>query len=90
MAKTFARDHIVRDKSGSPLGRMVLVGDYKADQDQYQVALLKIPRAFTSEALGMTVFVDEVAYKVPDDLPVVKITHSKTDIILNSFILTKA
>jgi hypothetical protein len=87
MTKTFKYDHIVRDKKGKPLGRIVLVDDNYLLGEPLKVILLKLPRIFFDSVLCAELYLDGVKYKVPSDLSDFRINSTSVDWVISNFIL---
>ncbi len=87
--KTFVRDRIARNSKGVPTARVVLVGDY-VEASTIPVAVLELLGQVTRKAVKSEVFyIDGVKYKMPADLPDLKITEVRGRLMVNSFYLTK-
>lgn len=84
----FSRDRIVRDSKNRPIGRAVLRDDFKPYED-LKVVVLKIPLVKTDgeTVLGMTVYINEEPYLIPNDLPKSKVMSNKLDHRVGTFIL---
>ena len=89
--KTFKYDHIVRDKAGKALGRMVLRFEesYK-EGDDIQVTILKVPCQFMTSILGSFIYIDGYRYRVPEKLPDFRVNQRDRDWVVSSFILPRA
>jgi hypothetical protein len=89
--KTFEKDHIIRDETGKPLGRLVMRNDedYEEGQD-IQVAVLKVPVAFKETILGSEVYVDGYRYKIPDEIPKFRVNQRTNDWVASSFLLCRS
>lgn len=86
--KRFRIDRLVRDERGKPLGRVVLAGEYE-DGANIPVAFLTVPRSFSASLKGVSIYVDGMVYKIPDDLPKHKITTSVMSHMVNNFYLER-
>ena len=88
---TFIRDHLVRDKKGLPLGRVVLVNDadYTKGVDSLFVALLECPVARVTTPLKAHFYIDGVPYALQENIPSVRISRMKEKFYINNVYLEK-
>ena len=86
--KYFAHDHLLRDALGRPQARVVLADDYVPGED-IKVSILTIPGNRVKDIRGLSFFVDGEQYTVPRDLPDVKVSFSRIQTKVSSFIMKK-
>ena len=86
--KTFAMDRLLRNEQGLAAGRVVLAKDYEPDHD-IAIAVLEVFKGIPATVKNSIFYVDGIKYKVPADLPDVKITVSRGKLLLNNFYLVK-
>lgn len=86
--KFFNKDRILRDKSGRPIGRAVLASNYVIGAN-IPIAVLTVPKAFFRSLKSVVFYVDKVPYKIPDDLPKSKLSHTIDKIMVNNFYLER-
>lgn len=86
MNKTFAKDMLIRDEQGNPLGRCVL-----AEASSYQegksfpVVLVKIP--ITYYGAHDHIYIDENAYIIPKKVSAIRKSTDGINIIFNNVTL---
>jgi hypothetical protein len=84
----FEKDGLVRNAQGIPLGRIVLAEPYVKGED-ISVATLTVPLNQSESLLGSMYYIDGQPYKLPDDLPTVKLSKYRNRWVADSFILKK-
>jgi len=84
----FEKDGLVRNAQGIPLGRVVLAEPYVKGED-IKVATLTVPKSQNGSLLGSTYYVDGLPYKLPADLPEVKITRYRNRWVADTFVLER-
>lgn len=88
MFKSFSKDHLVRTSSGKPLGRVIMSSNYKEGED-IQIALLEIPMVFVKAVKGYVLYIDGNPYRIPKELPDIRITKTGLKWVINTFVLEK-
>ena len=88
LPKTFVTDHLVRDVSGRPTGRIVLASDYEEGKD-IAVAVMDVSATDKKALAGMVFYIDGNQYKVPEDLPDLRFTKTSGKLLINNFYLRK-
>lgn len=86
MPEFFKYDRYVRDESGRPLGKVVLASEFVPGKP-IACTLLRLPKQFGAKVAGKVFTIDGVRYRVPEDLPALKITKSGGDFLINNFYL---
>jgi hypothetical protein len=84
---TFKYDHIARTKDGRPLARLIMPSDEFSVGENLKVTLLKIPKVFNLPLRGLELYIDNQLYRVPLDLPELKIRSRGSEDIISNFIL---
>ena len=86
---SFEKDKIARNAQGTPLGRIVLNDDEPyVKGENILVVTLTVPNEVGAH-LGSTYYVDGIAYKIPKDLPAVKLTKYRNRWVADNFILER-
>jgi len=85
-AAYFKMERILRDKEGKPVGRVVLVDDFRPGEP-LKVSILKVPRQYMDKVVGHEFYIGKYIYKVPEDIHYIKVTHNAVDHLLNSFVM---
>jgi len=86
--KYFNKDRILRDKSGRPIGRAVLAMEFTVGAN-IPIAVLTVPRAFFKHLKNVVFYVDEMPYKIPNDLSTSKLSYTVDKIMANNFYLER-
>ncbi|GAF93990.1 unnamed protein product [marine sediment metagenome] len=87
-AKTFEKDHVVRDSKGLPLGRIILRDDSSYEEGKpLDVALLTVSAMRTRNVMGLLYYLDGHPYRIPEDLPALRIVTAQGRHRVNSFIM---
>ena len=82
----FKRDRIIRNKSGKPLGRIILAKEY-IPETKIAITLMEIPRSFTDNPQTEIFYIDELPYKIQEDLHPIRIRKTKLKYLVNNFYL---
>lgn len=89
---TFVVDRIVRNKDRRPLGRCVFKAkfNYTKGMDEIPIALCEFPKIYVKDPRGMVFYIDEIAYRIQDNLNDVRVNKSDpTKVIVNNFSFIK-
>jgi hypothetical protein len=88
--KTFVADHLTRNSSGSPIGRIILVNDSSyVPGENIRVLMYCVPVSTTQSILGSSIYVDGLRYKVPQDIPSFRLNRRDKEWIASSFVLVR-
>lgn len=85
--ETFGLDRLLRNSSGVPIGRVVLIGDFKPGP-KIQVAVMEVFDSNNIKAIG-EFYVNGKPYIVPSDLPDVRFSIYKNKVMVNNFYLVE-
>lgn len=88
--KFFANDKLLRDESYRVMGRVILKDSKIKIGERIAVVLLTVPRQYMGDVRGKTFFIDGSKYKVPNDLPDMKVGGNALQIFCNNFWLEPA
>jgi len=84
----FEKDGLVRNAQGRPVGRVVLAEPYVKGEN-LKVAMLMVPKGQNVRLRGSMFYVDGIPYKVPADLPDVKVTEYANRWVADTFVMEK-
>ena len=88
LPKMFRHDHVLRDKKGVPLARVILVDDNAYEEGEpIAVALLSAPVATVRKVLGRTFYADGIEYRIPPDIAPLKMKERGGKHLVNNFYL---
>ena len=88
--KFFNNDKLLRDENYRVMGRVILKDAVVKVGEKIAVVLLTVPRQYMGDVRGKTFFIDGVKYKVPSDLPEMKIGGNVLQVFANNFWLEPA
>jgi len=86
---TFIYDKVVRDKYGIPKGRVILKNDQEYEQGMDAIPVVLLKMSMKSGVLGLVVYVDGEAYKIPTDIEKSKVSQKGPDFIITNFYLKR-
>lgn len=88
---TFSNDYIFREKSGKPIGRIVLFDEteYSIGVSTLKVAILKVPLTYSSGIIGLEGYIDGIKYKIPTSIHDIKVNRRDKDWVLTNFFLKR-
>jgi len=86
--RTFSFDHVLRDVNGRAVGRAILLRDSECVVGEpIRLAVLTIPVSLTKNPKSLRYYVDGTPYRIPSDLPPLKLSQSGALHRVNSFSL---
>lgn len=88
--KFFERDKLLRDENYRILGRVILRDEKIEVGKPIPVVLLQVPRQYMTEVRGKFFWIDGMKYKVPEDIPAMKISGNALQVLVNNFWLEPA
>lgn len=87
--KYFSKDHMARDEIGKPIARVVMVDSDYVEGENIKVAVVEIPKVFNLRPKGLVLYIDGDKYKIPENIPDLKITNTINKILVNNFYLER-
>lgn len=85
-SKTFMKDRLIRDKSGVPIGRCVLVDDSAYEEGTpLFVVIVSIPVSYYGA--HSHVYIDGTPYLIPKKVPPVRRSSNGLNVVLNNVTL---
>lgn len=88
VTKTFVHDHVLRNPAGLAVGRAILLDDSSYTfGEPFPVALVIIPGTITKNVKSYVFYVDGLAYQIPQDTPVGKISFAEGVHRVNNVVL---
>lgn len=88
LPKTFAQDHVARDRNGMPLGRVILYSDESYHEGHpFRVALLTVSVARAKKVQALTFYIDGIPYRIPPSVPDLRVRQDQAVHRVNNFTL---